>query len=46
MKPNFNEEQVQQLKKVQKTKKYLPNPEPNWGPKGRAVGNREVAPKK
>ena len=38
LKPNFDEEQVKQLLKLQKAKKYLPNPEPNWGPKGRAVG--------
>jgi hypothetical protein len=30
---------VKQLMNIKKAKKYLPNPEPNWGPKGRAIGN-------
>jgi hypothetical protein len=39
VKPSFDVDKVNvllQLKKVKK--KYLPNPEPNWGPKARATG--------
>lgn len=44
VKPNFNEEEVQTLIKIKKVTKYLPNPEPNWGPKGRAIGSSNAGP--
>jgi len=39
--PSFiYEEPKDKEDKKGKKKKYLPNPQPNWGPKARATGNK------